>query len=40
MCRAVRNRHAPTEDSLSLCGHLLRQNFNAKWGEIFENDVL
>jgi hypothetical protein len=41
MWRAVRNAHAPTKDSLSLCGHLLRQSFNAKrGGEMFENDVL
>jgi len=40
MRRAVRNAHAPTEDSLSLCGHLLRWNFNVKRGKIFENDVL
>ena len=36
----IRNAHAPTEDILLLCDHLVRRNFNAKRGEIFENDVL
>lgn len=39
-CGPARKEHAPTEDSLSLCGHLLRRNFNAKREEIFENNVL